>query len=136
MGWEAHAGDVVAVRVCIDGNRSLSIGADNLLLQWDVRTMGRQQLVYEYAGRCSSISGDGKGAIFCDDIAVEGSGEYFAVGTADGFADIYRVNQPEALQRISGHGQAVTTLDWRPLSDCLITGSLDKSIRMTKLLKM
>jgi mitochondrial division protein 1 len=140
---EAHVGEVTALH--FKGNTLVSGSADKTLRQWDLET-GRcvqtldvlwaaaqasaqmnsgEDSKWRSTGRLPDASADFVGAVQCFDAAL-------ACGTADGMVRLWDLRSGQVHRSLVGHTGPVTCLQFDDVH--LVTGSLDRSIRVSHLL--
>lgn len=137
---DAHVGEITALH--FKGNTLVSGSADKTLRQWDLEK-GRcvQTLdVLWAAAQASSLGGDSQwrptgrapdssadfvGAVQCFDAAL-------ACGTADGMVRLWDLRSGQVHRSLVGHTGPVSCLQFDDVH--LVTGSLDRSIRVRSLL--
>ncbi|KAM9972200.1 hypothetical protein ACTFIW_003559 [Dictyostelium discoideum] len=129
-GWQAHSNEILSVQFSSDENRLYSLGKDGKLYQWNIHSMGKPVKEYDYPGFLVDPHRTTK-------ISFNHNQSSFLVGTNNKFALLYNIDQSSPILQISGHTGPVVTCDWNSSSqsDVIITGSLDKTIRLTKLSK-
>lgn len=139
---DAHVDEVTALH--FKGNTLISGSADKTLRQWDLvkgrcvqtldvmwaaaqassSTMGSDG-GWRPSGRMPDASADFVGAVQCFDAAL-------ACGTADGMVRLWDLRSGQVHRSLVGHTGPVTCLQFDDVH--LVTGSLDRSIRVSLLL--
>lgn len=135
---EAHVDEVTAVH--FKGDTLISGSADKTLRQWDLvkgrcvqtldvlwasaqaSSMGGES-EWRPSGRMPDASADFVGAVQCFDAAL-------ACGTADGMVRLWDLRSGQVHRSLVGHTGPVTCLQFNDMH--LVTGSLDRSIRVSK----
>ena len=137
---EAHIGEVTALH--FKGDTLVSGSADKTLRQWDLvkgRCVQTLDVLWAAAqasatgttsdgqwrstGRLPDASADFVGALQCFDAAL-------ACGTADGMVRLWDLRSGQVHRSLVGHTGPVTCLQFDDVH--LVTGSLDRSIRVCK----
>ncbi len=137
---EAHVDEVTAVH--FKGDTLVSGSADKTLRQWDLvkgrcvqtldvlwaaaqasATMNSNDGQWRTTGRLPDASADFVGALQCFDAAL-------ACGTADGMVRLWDLRSGQVHRSLVGHTGPVTCLQFDDVH--LVTGSLDRSIRVSK----
>jgi len=128
-GWQAHGEELLSVQFSSDENNKLySIGKDGKLYQWNVHMMGKPLREYQYPGFPTDTHRTTK-------ISFNSDSSSFIVGSNNKFALIYNVEQSSPVLKVSGHSGPVVTVDWHPTQNICVTGSLDQTVRLSKLVK-
>ena len=136
---EAHVDEVTALH--FRGDTLISGSADKTLRQWDLEkgrcvqtldvmwaaaqasaTMGSSEGAWRQTGRLPDASADFVGAVQVFDAAL-------ACGTADGMVRLWDLRSGQVHRSLVGHTGPVTCLQFDDVH--LVTGSLDKSIRVS-----
>ena len=139
---EAHVDEVTALH--FKGDTLVSGSADKTLRQWDLvkgrcvqtldvlwaaaqasATMNSSDGQWRTTGRFPDASADFVGALQCFDAAL-------ACGTADGMVRLWDLRSGQVHRSLVGHTGPVTCLQFDDAH--LVTGSLDRSIRVSKTL--
>lgn len=139
---EAHVDEVTALH--FRGDTLVSGSADKTLRQWDLvkgrcvqtldvlwaaaqasATMNSGNGQWRSTGRLPNASADFVGALQCFDAAL-------ACGTADGMVRLWDLRSGQVHRSLVGHTAPVTCLQFDDVH--LVTGSLDRSIRVSKLI--
>ncbi len=137
---EAHVDEVTALHFRND--TLVSGSADKTLRQWDLvkgrcvqtldvlwaaaqasSTMNTTDAKWRATGRTPDASADFVGALQCFDAAL-------ACGTADGMVRLWDLRSGQVHRSLVGHTGPVTCLQFDDVH--LVTGSLDRSIRVSK----
>ena len=137
---EAHVDEVTALH--FRGDTLVSGSADKTLRQWDLvkgrcvqtldvlwaaaqasSTMNTTDAKWRATGRMPDASADFVGALQCFDAAL-------ACGTADGMVRLWDLRSGQVHRSLVGHTGPVTCLQFDDVH--LVTGSLDRSIRVSK----
>ena len=137
---EAHVDEVTALH--FKGDTLVSGSADKTLRQWDLvkgrcvqtldvlwaaaqasATMNSNDAQWRTTGRLPDASADFVGALQCFDAAL-------ACGTADGMVRLWDLRSGQVHRSLVGHTGPVTCLQFDDVH--LVTGSLDRSIRVSK----
>jgi len=137
---EAHVDEVTALH--FRGDTLISGSADKTLRQWDLEkgrcvqtldvmwaaaqasaTMGSSEGTWRQTGRVADTSADFVGAVQVFDAAL-------ACGTADGMVRLWDLRSGQVHRSLVGHTGPVTCLQFDDVH--LVTGSLDRSIRVSK----
>lgn len=140
---EAHVDEVTALH--FRGDTLVSGSADKTLRQWDLvkgrcvqtldvlwaaaqasATMNSSDGQWRTTGRLPDASADFVGALQCFDAAL-------ACGTADGMVRLWDLRSGQVHRSLVGHTGPVTCLQFDDVH--LVTGSLDRSIRVIKYLQ-
>lgn len=131
MAWAAHVvsgnvalSGVAAVRFTHDETGIVSHGRDGQLLRWSLSKVGSCVFAYNVPSNVQ-LAG----------LALDGDGGHFIVGTSEGRAAIYALGHENVVQYLGGHTGAVSAVDWHPTLNCVVTGSTDCTVRVSKLLK-
>lgn len=138
---EAHVDEVTALH--FQGDTLVSGSADKTLRQWDLvkgrcvqtldvlwaaaqasTSMMTSDTQWRPSGRLPDASADFVGAIQCFDAAL-------ACGTADGMVRLWDLRSGQVHRSLVGHTGPVTCLQFDDVH--LVTGSLDRSIRVCNL---
>ena len=138
---EAHVDEVTALH--FRGDTLVSGSADKTLRQWDLvkgrcvqtldvlwaaaqasSTMNTTDAKWRATGRTPDASADFVGALQCFDAAL-------ACGTADGMVRLWDLRSGQVHRSLVGHTGPVTCLQFDDVH--LVTGSLDRSIRVSSL---
>lgn len=138
---EAHVAEVTALY--FKGDNLISGSADKTLRQWDLQkgrcvqtldvlwaaaqassTLNANDGPYRQTGRLPDATADFVGALQCFDAAL-------ACGTADGMVRLWDLRSGQVHRSLVGHTGPVTCLQFDDVH--LITGSLDRSIRVRRL---
>jgi division protein 1 len=138
---EAHVDEVTALH--FRGDTLISGSADKTLRQWDLEkgrcvqtldvmwaaaqasaTMGSSEGAWRQTGRVPDASADFVGAVQVFDAAL-------ACGTADGMVRLWDLRSGQVHRSLVGHTGPVTCLQFDDVH--LITGSLDRSIRVSQI---
>lgn len=138
---EAHVDEVTALH--FRGDTLVSGSADKTLRQWDLvkgrcvqtldvlwaaaqasSTMSTTDAKWRATGRTPDASADFVGALQCFDAAL-------ACGTADGMVRLWDLRSGHVHRSLVGHTGPVTCLQFDDVH--LVTGSLDRSIRVNRL---
>ena len=138
---EAHVDEVTALH--FRGDTLVSGSADKTLRQWDLvkgrcvqtldvlwaaaqasTTMNSSDGQWRATGRLPDASADFVGALQCFDAAL-------ACGTADGMVRLWDLRSGQVHRSLVGHTGPVTCLQFDDVH--LVTGSLDRSIRVSSL---
>lgn len=138
---EAHVDEVTALH--FKGDTLVSGSADKTLRQWDLvkgrcvqtldvlwaaaqasATMNSSDGQWRTTGRLPDASADFVGALQCFDAAL-------ACGTADGMVRLWDLRSGQVHRSLVGHTGPVTCLQFDDVH--LVTGSLDRSIRVYRL---
>lgn len=138
---EAHVDEVTAL--FFRGNTLVSGSADKTLRQWDLEkgrcvqtldvmwaaaqasaTMGSGDGTWKVTSRLPSASADFVGALQVFDAAL-------ACGTADGMVRLWDLRSGQVHRSLVGHTGPVTCLQFDDVH--LVTGSLDRSIRVSSI---
>lgn len=138
---EAHVDEVTAIH--FRGETLVSGSADKTLRQWDLvkgrcvqtldvlwaaaqasATMNSNDGQWRTTGRLPDASADFVGALQCFDAAL-------ACGTADGMVRLWDLRSGQVHRSLVGHTGPVTCLQFDDVH--LVTGSLDRSIRVSSL---
>ena len=138
---EAHVDEVTALH--FRGDTLISGSADKTLRQWDLEkgrcvqtldvmwaaaqasaTMGSSEGTWRQTGRVPDSSADFVGAVQVFDAAL-------ACGTADGMVRLWDLRSGQVHRSLVGHTGPVTCLQFDDVH--LVTGSLDRSIRVSNL---
>lgn len=138
---EAHVDEVTALH--FRGDTLVSGSADKTLRQWDLvkgrcvqtldvlwaaaqasSTMSTTDAKWRATGRTPDASADFVGALQCFDAAL-------ACGTADGMVRLWDLRSGHVHRSLVGHTGPVTCLQFDDVH--LVTGSLDRSIRVNSL---
>lgn len=138
---EAHVDEVTALH--FRGDTLVSGSADKTIRQWDLEkgrcvqtldvmwaaaqasvTMGSQEGNWRTTGRAPDANADFVGALQVFDAAL-------ACGTADGMVRLWDLRSGQVHRSLVGHTGPVTCLQFDDVH--LITGSLDRSIRVSLL---
>ncbi|EFA82464.1 WD40 repeat-containing protein [Heterostelium album PN500] len=127
-GWQAHSSEILAVQFYNDDNKIFSLGKDGRLNQWNIHTMGKPEKEYEYPGFPIDTHRTTK-------ISFNSDGTSFVVGSNNKYALIYNVENNSPVAKIGGHSGPVVTVDWHPTMSSCVTGSLDQTVRLSKLSK-
>lgn len=141
---EAHVDEVTALH--FRGDTLISGSADKTLRQWDLEkgrcvqtldvmwaaaqasaTMGSSEGAWRQTGRLPDASADFVGAVQVFDAAL-------ACGTADGMVRLWDLRSGQVHRSLVGHTGPVTCLQFDDVH--LVTGSLDRSIRVSCSLSM
>lgn len=141
---EAHVAEVTALH--FQGNNLVSGSADKTLRQWDIekgRCVQTLDVLWAAAQASASGAGDGPwrqtgnrladasadfvGALQCFDAAL-------ACGTADGMVRLWDLRSGQVHRSLVGHTGPITCLQFDDVH--LVTGSLDRSIRVTSSYKL
>lgn len=141
---EAHVDEVTALH--FRGDTLVSGSADKTLRQWDLvkgrcvqtldvlwaaaqasSTMSTTDAKWRATGRTPDASADFVGALQCFDAAL-------ACGTADGMVRLWDLRSGHVHRSLVGHTGPVTCLQFDDVH--LVTGSLDRSIRVNSLHKL
>lgn len=136
---EAHVDEVTALH--FRGDTLVSGSADKTLRQWDLvkgrcvqtldvlwaaaqasATMNSSDRQWRTTGRLPDASADFVGALQCFDAAL-------ACGTADGMVRLWDLRSGQVHRSLVGHTGPVTSLQFDDVH--LVTGSLDRSIRVS-----
>jgi division protein 1 len=136
---EAHVDEVTALH--FRGDTLISGSADKTLRQWDLEkgrcvqtldvmwaaaqasaTMGSSEGTWRQTGRVADSSADFVGAVQVFDAAL-------ACGTADGMVRLWDLRSGQVHRSLVGHTGPVTCLQFDDVH--LVTGSLDRSIRVS-----
>lgn len=136
---EAHVDEVTALYM--RGDTLISGSADKTLRQWDLEkgrcvqtldvmwaaaqasaSMGSSEGAWRQTGRVPDASADFVGAVQVFDAAL-------ACGTADGMVRLWDLRSGQVHRSLVGHTGPVTCLQFDDVH--LVTGSLDRSIRVT-----
>lgn len=139
LSLEAHVDEITALH--FRGDTLVSGSADKTLRQWDLvhgrcvqtldvlwaaaqasATMNSNDVQWRSTGRLPDASADFVGALQCFDAAL-------ACGTADGMVRLWDLRSGQVHRSLVGHTGPVTCLQFDDVH--LITGSLDRSIRVT-----
>ena len=139
---EAHVDEVTALY--FKGDVLVSGSADKTLRQWDLQkgrcvqtldvlwaaaqasaTMNSHDGQWRQTGRLPDASADFVGALQCFDAAL-------ACGTADGMVRLWDLRSGQVHRSLVGHTGPVTCLQFDDVH--LVTGSLDRSIRVAPLI--
>ena len=139
---EAHVDEVTALH--FRGDTLVSGSADKTLRQWDLvkgrcvqtldvlwaaaqasATLNSNDGQWRTTGRLPDATADFVGAIQCFDAAL-------ACGTADGMVRLWDLRSGQVHRSLVGHTGPVTCLQFDDVH--LVTGSLDRSIRVSTLL--
>lgn len=139
---EAHVDEVTALH--FKGDTLISGSADKTLRQWDLEkgrcvqtldvmwaaaqasaTMGSNEGAWRQTGRAPDTSADFVGALQVFDAAL-------ACGTADGMVRLWDLRSGQVHRSLVGHTGPVTCLQFDDVH--LVTGSLDRSIRVSILI--
>lgn len=137
---EAHVDEVTALH--FRGDTLVSGSADKTLRQWDLvkgrcvqtldvlwaaaqasATMNTNGSQWRTTGRLPDASADFVGALQCFDAAL-------ACGTADGMVRLWDLRSGQVHRSLVGHTAPVTCLQFDDVH--LVTGSLDRSIRVSR----
>ena len=137
---EAHVDEVTALH--FRGDTLVSGSADKTLRQWDLvkgrcvqtldvlwaaaqasATMNSSDGQWRATGRLPDASADFVGALQCFDAAL-------ACGTADGMVRLWDLRSGQVHRSLVGHTGPVTCLQFDDVH--LVTGSLDRSIRVSR----
>ena len=137
---EAHVDEVTALH--FRGDTLVSGSADKTLRQWDLvhgrcvqtldvlwaaaqasATMNSNDGQWRNTGRLPDASAEFVGALQCFDAAL-------ACGTADGMVRLWDLRSGQVHRSLVGHTGPVTCLQFDDVH--LVTGSLDRSIRVSK----
>ena len=137
---EAHVDEVTALH--FKGDTLVSGSSDKTLRQWDLvkgrcvqtldvlwaaaqasATLNSNDGQWRTTGRLPDASADFVGALQCFDAAL-------ACGTADGMVRLWDLRSGQVHRSLVGHTGPVTCLQFDDMH--LITGSLDRSIRVSK----
>jgi division protein 1 len=136
---EAHVAEVTALH--FKGDTLISGSADKTLRQWDLvkgRCVQTLDVLWASAQASSSMAGDSDwrpsgrvpdasadfvGAVQCFDAAL-------ACGTADGMVRLWDLRSGHVHRSLVGHTGPVTCLQFDDVH--LVTGSLDRSIRVSR----
>lgn len=137
---EAHVDEVTALH--FKGDTLVSGSADKTLRQWDLvkgrcvqtldvlwaaaqasASMNSSDGQWRTTGRLPDASADFVGALQCFDAAL-------ACGTADGMVRLWDLRSGQVHRSLVGHTGPVTCLQFDDVH--LVTGSLDRSIRVSK----
>ena len=137
---EAHVDEVTALH--FRGDTLVSGSADKTLRQWDLvkgrcvqtldvlwaaaqasATMNSNDGQWRTTGRLPDASADFVGALQCFDAAL-------ACGTADGMVRLWDLRSGQVHRSLVGHTGPVTCLQFDDVH--LVTGSLDRSIRVSR----
>lgn len=137
---EAHVDEVTALH--FRGDTLVSGSADKTLRQWDLvkgrcvqtldvlwaaaqasATMNSSDSQWRATGRLPDASADFVGALQCFDAAL-------ACGTADGMVRLWDLRSGQVHRSLVGHTGPVTCLQFDDVH--LVTGSLDRSIRVSR----
>jgi division protein 1 len=140
---EAHVDEVTALH--FKGDTLISGSADKTLRQWDLEkgrcvqtldvmwaaaqasaTMGSGEGAWRQTGKVADSSADFVGAVQVFDAAL-------ACGTADGMVRLWDLRSGQVHRSLVGHTGPVTCLQFDDMH--LVTGSLDRSVRVSKLSK-
>ncbi|KAF2075048.1 hypothetical protein CYY_003658 [Polysphondylium violaceum] len=128
-GWQAHTEELLSVQFASDENNKLySMGKDGKLYQWNVHMMGKPLREYQYPGFPTDSHRTTK-------ISFNSDSSTFIVGSNNKFALIYNVEQSSPVLKVSGHSGPVVSVDWHPTQNTCVTGSLDQTVRLSKLVK-
>ena len=138
---EAHVDEVTALH--FRGDTLVSGSSDKTLRQWDLAkgrcvqtldvlwaaaqassTMNTTDAKWRATGRAPDASADFVGALQCFDAAL-------ACGTADGMVRLWDLRSGQVHRSLVGHTGPVTCLQFDDVH--LVTGSLDRSIRVSLL---
>lgn len=137
---EAHVDEVTALH--FRGDHLVSGSADKTLRQWDLvkgrcvqtldvlwaaaqasATMNSNDGQWRATGRLPDASADFVGALQCFDAAL-------ACGTADGMVRLWDLRSGQVHRSLVGHTGPVTCLQFDDVH--LVTGSLDRSVRVSQ----
>eukprot|EP01132_Coremiostelium_polycephalum_P009625 gene9625-11795_t len=127
-GWQAHSNEILSVQFCSDDNKLYSLGKEGRLSQWNIHVMGKPEKEYEYPGFPIDTHRTTKISFNNDDTS-------FIIGSNNKYALIYNVENSSPVLQISGHSGPVVAVDWHPTQNICVTGSLDQTVRLTKLSK-
>jgi len=130
MGWNAHSGtDVLAAEFSYDETAVFSLGSDGKIMKWSMANIAHSLLTYDYDGLQKGLRRRG-------DIAFDGYGDHFIVGSKSNYGIIYKDDAAAPVQYVKGHSSPVVAVDWTRNADgashCL-TGSMDSTVILTKL---
>eukprot|EP01137_Pigoraptor_chileana_P017651 Opistho-2@76038 len=131
MGWQAHDGEVHSVQFSPDGNSIYSYGSDGKFVRWTQQRLGARLSEINIPSYPPSLSMAPQAGRF----AFDASGEYILMGSPVNHGVIYEVNKPAPLIFLSGQSRPVVCVDWTPRYNACVTGSLDGTIRITKLIR-
>ena len=151
MGWPAHEGQVSCVRFSADETSVFSCGLDGKIIQWSLHRIGRKEASYQILDQDSFTSWP---VTRCELALSPDTSHFLASGSAArpvGF--LYSLADRQSImasggpstsgasgatstlpsQVISGHSDAVLSVDWHPTKNLCLTGSADSTLRMTSL---
>lgn len=120
MQWKADESELSCVRFSRDETAIYTLGTDNKINEWGIHNIGKKVHTYDWEDRCSS------------DMAFDWEGTHFVVGGKTS-AHVYSEGESVPLAKLSGHSKPVTTVDWHPTNNTIVTGSLDASVRIVTL---
>eukprot|EP01136_Pigoraptor_vietnamica_P009508 Opistho-1_new@46114 len=131
MGWQAHDGEVFSVQYSPDGNSIYSYGSDGKFVRWTQQRLGARLSETNIPSYPPSMLTAPQAGRF----AFDGSGEYVLMGSPVNHGVLYEVTKSNPLLFLSGHSRPVVAVDWSSRFNACITGSLDSTIRITKLIR-
>lgn len=131
FSWQAHSKEVIAVQFSMDETGIISMGSDSTILLSSLHnTVGQVVTNFSYEGFVKGVNRKTR-----TDIAFDEHGERFLVGSKNNHGIVYQTNSPNPIGLLVGHTAPVVCCDWTSYEDqsICITGSIDKTIRITKL---
>ena len=128
MEWQAHATEVLSVQFSFDETSVFSLSTEGELRQWSLRRIGEQ--VTETV-QLNNFPLDSRVAV-----AFDSEVHHVLTTTGRNHAVMHELKTGDAVRFLSGHSQPVTCVDWSQVGNTCITGSEDKTIRVSKLIRV
>ena len=128
MEWPAHQSEVVSVQFSFDETSVFSLAADGELRQWSLHRYGEQ--VTESL-QLSNFPGESRVSV-----AFDSEVHHILTTTGKSHAVVHELKTGDPVRFLSGHSQPVTCVDWSQVGNTCLTGSEDRSIRISKLIRV
>ncbi|KAJ1425507.1 WD40-repeat-containing domain protein [Ochromonadaceae sp. CCMP2298] len=137
LEMRGHAGAVTCVAVSSDEQFVYSGSKDNSLVQWNLQTGEKTQLLQRWSRQRNGAAQSCEGEVLA--VAVSPDGRYVACGGKDSLIKVFdrKMNFPE-VKELRGHRDVVTALAFRAQhsatstvqsSTSLFSGSLDRCLK-------
>ncbi|KAJ7561480.1 hypothetical protein O6H91_03G030300 [Diphasiastrum complanatum] len=130
-GWPAHDGcGVSCVRFGHNETSIFSLGSDGKVLEWSLHNQG--QILQSQDASRFCLSGQGK--LPRHEMALGGHGRSLLLTSNLSSSPLYFFDRKSRVYRTLEHSGPITSVDWHPVMPLYLTGSVDHSVRVTKLL--